>query len=118
MENCTSRVLVGWKAVAAYLGYAVKTAKRYAATNGLPVSRYSGRIRTLPEDLDAWIRRGVAAAARREPRASAKKKRRHRDAWDFVLNGRLGKRSQTGGIRMGLCVKAASDNTVSVELNT
>jgi Tol biopolymer transport system component len=52
--------LQGWKAIAAYLNRDVRTAKRWEATEGLPVHRHRHLARSTvyasPDELDAWRR--------------------------------------------------------------
>lgn len=51
--------LVGWKAIAAYLGKDVRTLLRWEKERGLPVHRPPGgrgqSVYALPEELDRWI---------------------------------------------------------------
>lgn len=51
--------LVGWKAIAAYLGKDVRTLLRWERERGLPVHRPPGRrgqsVYAFPEELDRWI---------------------------------------------------------------
>lgn len=65
MTDARPNVLVGWKAIAAYLGCSVRVAKRHARENALPVSHYDGRVRALVEDVNAWIRKGYQTCRKR-----------------------------------------------------
>ena len=59
MDN-GSNILVGWKAIASYLGCSVRTAWRKAKRRSLPVSTdEDGRVRALRDDIDAWVRKSV-----------------------------------------------------------
>lgn len=56
-------VLTGWKEIANYLHRGVRTAQRWAQTDGLPIHRpiqqnKRGPVIALSEDLDRWIQRG------------------------------------------------------------
>jgi len=49
-------MLTRWKEIASYLGVSLRTAKKYAAKSGLPVSRLPGGTATIRLDkLEAWI---------------------------------------------------------------
>ncbi len=49
--------LNGWKEIAEYTGYSVRTAKRYHYEYGMPVlKRFKGVI-AIKTDLDLWIKR-------------------------------------------------------------
>lgn len=59
----TERPLVGWKAIAGYLGgISEKTARRWEERCGLPVHRPGGRTAPVayPSELDRWVRSGGA----------------------------------------------------------
>ncbi|HUA62621.1 MAG TPA: hypothetical protein VML19_27945, partial [Verrucomicrobiae bacterium] len=53
-------VLSGWKAIAAYFGCNVRTARRYEQDRGLPVHRAPGKkgatVFAHPSELDAWFK--------------------------------------------------------------
>lgn len=56
-----SRVLVGWKEIAAYLGSSVATAMRRVQV-GLPVFRSGGQVMAFPADIDRWLKKQRAEA--------------------------------------------------------
>lgn len=47
--------LVGWKAIAAYLGVSTSTARRYKRNHKLPAYKVIGFIRAAEEDLRVWL---------------------------------------------------------------
>jgi TolB-like protein len=66
--------LRSWKAIAAYLGCSVRSARRWEVEEGLPVHRQmhksQGTVYAYADELDAWQKRGEtrpAPAARSEP---------------------------------------------------
>jgi len=65
--------LDGWKDIAAYLGKAERTVKRWEAQRGLPVHRVPGgakaSVYAFPGELDQWL--ASSAVADSEPVASA-----------------------------------------------
>lgn len=69
-EGGTQRPLSGWRAISGYLGCDPSTAKRWAASQGLPVHRpqfEKGRkgatVFAFPHEIGAWIRRRRQTAA-------------------------------------------------------
>ena len=60
MVDKRSNILVGWKAIAGYLGCSVRVARRKVRRYGLPVALdEDGRARALRNDIDAWVRERV-----------------------------------------------------------
>ncbi len=60
-------VISSWKQIAKYLNCGVRTAQRWARSNGLPVHRRvqpnkRGPVLALSEDLDAWVQKGRKAS--------------------------------------------------------
>jgi phage terminase Nu1 subunit (DNA packaging protein) len=51
--------LVGWNAIASFLGQPVSVAQRWAKS-GMPVSREGRRVSSSPEDLNRWLGRESA----------------------------------------------------------
>jgi hypothetical protein len=47
--------LHGWDAIADYLGVSVRSARRYAAEDRMPVFWFKTRVRARKEDLDRWF---------------------------------------------------------------
>ncbi len=47
--------LVGWKAIAEYLGVSTSTARRYKRDNDLPAYKVVGYYRATQEDLREWV---------------------------------------------------------------
>lgn len=64
-------LLVGWKSIAASLGVCMNTAKIWHRRRPLPIWRETpgGQPCLLPEDLDAWLRKGrdASTAQPRQP---------------------------------------------------
>lgn len=54
MPDNGSNILVGWKEIAAYLGVCVNIARSYEE-DGLPVFRYSRKVRAVKSEIDTWI---------------------------------------------------------------
>ena len=52
--------LVGWKAIASYLGVSVDTARRWAREEGLPAERLMGNARASRAALDVWARERIS----------------------------------------------------------
>jgi len=68
MDN-GSNILVGWKAIAGYLGCSVPVARRKVRRYGLPVALdEDGRARALRDDIDAWVRKRVQKHTKTIPR--------------------------------------------------
>lgn len=67
--------LVGWKAIAAYLGKDVRTVLRWERDRGLPVHRPPGgrgqSVYAIPDELDRWILRPRVASDDQAPRSPA-----------------------------------------------
>ena len=63
--------LVGWKDIAAYLGKADRTVKRWGRERGLPVHRVPGTAKTsvyaYPAELDQWLESASAFEPDSEP---------------------------------------------------
>ena len=63
--------LVGWKDIAAYLGKADRTVKRWGSERGLPVHRVPGTAKTsvyaYPAELDRWLESWPESASVAEP---------------------------------------------------
>src|SRR5580698_1203733 len=63
--------LVGWKDIAAYLGKADRTVKRWGSERGLPVHRVPGAAKTsvyaYPAELDRWLESASAVEPDSEP---------------------------------------------------
>lgn len=61
--------LRSWKAIAAYLGCSVRSARRWEAEEGLPVHRHmhksQGTVYAYREELDTWRKRGETRSAAR-----------------------------------------------------
>ncbi|MEE4298614.1 MAG: hypothetical protein V2J24_04135, partial [Pseudomonadales bacterium] len=79
--------LTSWKAIARHLGCSVRSARRWEASEGLPVHRHmhnaAGRVFAWPGELDAWRASRTAAPATRpggEAGAALERLPRERDA--------------------------------------
>src|SRR5579871_227925 len=72
----TAPRLVGWKDIAAYLGKADRTVKRWGSERGLPVHRVPGAAKTsvyaYPAELDRWLESANAVEPDSEPDIEAK----------------------------------------------
>ena len=57
--------LMGWKAIASYLGISPRTALRWTVEDGMPVHRRGGKfVYAFTRDLEAWLEReGVGSPA-------------------------------------------------------
>jgi predicted DNA-binding transcriptional regulator AlpA len=59
LKRVDSKLLVGWKNVANYLGMGVRTIQRYEREHALPVRRPAGGLRgaviATSAELDAWV---------------------------------------------------------------
>jgi len=49
-----SRVLRGWRQIAAYLGEPSAVTQRWSA-DGMPVRKHGRYVETTPEELNAWL---------------------------------------------------------------
>jgi hypothetical protein len=47
-------MLIGWKAIAGWLGVAASTARKWERTLKLPVYRVGGQVRAKVEELESW----------------------------------------------------------------
>jgi hypothetical protein len=60
MRHRKSGVLNGWKEIANYLGFGIRTVQRYERKFGLPVRHVAAKGRgaalAFPEELDAWVK--------------------------------------------------------------
>lgn len=50
-----SRILKGWKAIAAFLGVHEDTARKLSAHHGLPVAKIDGTVFSSRNVIEAWI---------------------------------------------------------------
>jgi PAS domain S-box-containing protein len=57
MRDNTTRTLIGWKEIAAYLNCSLSSARR-REHEGLPIFRVGGSVRASADEIDAWIRKG------------------------------------------------------------
>src|ERR1700688_437327 len=72
--------LDGWKDIAAFLGKAERTVKRWEASRGLPIHRVPGgakaSVYAFPAELNDWLRSSIAVdsdAAETSPMADSEK---------------------------------------------
>ncbi|UCH79210.1 MAG: PAS domain S-box protein [Candidatus Coatesbacteria bacterium] len=55
MNNPPSKILIGWKKIAAYLNCSPSSARRLV-DDGLPIYRVGGSVRADADEIDRWIR--------------------------------------------------------------
>src|SRR5271165_3701212 len=64
-KSTPSARLDGWKDIAAYLGKAERTVKRWEASRGLPIHRVPGgakaSVYAFPAELNDWLKSSIAA---------------------------------------------------------
>lgn len=53
------RILVGWKAIAEFLGVHTHTVQGWAKSSGLPIAKVDGSIMTTRNALEAWVEKNL-----------------------------------------------------------